>query len=431
MKTTVKQKSIEQVLALPRPEYKKPRKANLFWRTLIRILTVFGLLGCGFRYEAKDLEKLRKDEPCLILMNHTCFLDMEVAYRILYPRKLNIVCSNDGFIGMGGLMEWLMRAIGCIPTQKFVTDLQLIQDMEYCLKELKSSVLMYPEAGYSFDGTATTLPRKMGVLVKKLNVPVIMIETKGIFARNPLYNELKIRKDQKISAEARVLFTAEQVRTMSTQELTEGIEQAFGFDHFAWQKENGVRITQDFRADGLHRILYQCPHCMAEGKMVGKGTTLTCGHCGKVWELTPLGEMQARNAQTEIAHIPHWFRWEREQVRREILEGRYRLDCPVKIAVQVDYKAVYMVGEGRLIHDAAGFHLCGCDGKLEYHQSPLACFGLYADYYWYEIADTICIGDKQVHYFCFPQDPSVSVAKLRLATEEMYKLYKSGELSPR
>ncbi len=429
MKTTIKRTDYERVMALPRPKYKKPRKANLFWRTLIRVLTIFGLMGTGFRYETEGLDKLGKQEPCLILMNHTCFLDMEVAYRILYPRKLNIVCSNDGFIGFFGLMEWLMRSIGCVPTQKFVSDLQLVQDMQYCLKHLKSSVLMYPEASYSFDGTATSLPRKMGVLLKKLDVPVIMIETKGIFARNPLYNELQIRKDQKISAVARVLYTREQVRSLTVQELSEGVDAAFGFDHFAWQKENGVEITQPFRADGLHRILYKCPHCGAEGKLEGKGAVLTCGHCGKVWELTPLGAMQAMTGETEISHIPDWFRWERQQARQEILDGTYHLDCPVKIAMQVDYKAIYMVGEGRLTHDNSGFHLVGCDGKLDYTQKPQACYSLYADYFWYEIADCICIGDKEVHYFCFPQEEGVSVAKLRLATEEMYKLYKSRQLN--
>ena len=428
MKTTIKYLPYETVMALPRPKYQKPRKANLFWRTLIRVLSVFGLMGSGFRCDKRGLEGLDKKEPCLILMNHTCFLDMEVAYSMLYPRKLNIVCSNDGFIGFFGLMEWLMRTIGCIPTQKFVSDLQLVQDMQYCLKELKTSVLMYPEAGYSFDGTATSLPRKMGVLLKKLDVPVVMIETKGIFARNPLYNELQIRKDQKISATGRVLFTQEQVRSLSVQELSDGVDEAFGFDHFAWQKEQNIRIEQPFRGDGLHRILYKCPHCGEEGKLEGRGTTLTCGHCGKVWELTPLGEMQAQTGETEISHIPDWFYWERQQVRREILDGTYNLDCPVKIAMQVDYKAVYMVGEGRLTHDNSGFHLTGCEGKLDYHQKPQACFSLYADYYWYEIADCICIGDKEVHYFCFPQDTGVSVAKLRLATEEMYKLYKSRQL---
>lgn len=428
MKTTIKTRTYEQVMALKRPAYQKPRKPNLFWRVLIRVLSFFGMLGSGFQYESEGMEQIGKDQPCLILMNHTCFLDMEIAQRLLFPRPLNIVCSNDGFIGFFGLMQWLMRVIGCVPTQKYVSDLRLIQDMEYCLKTLKSSVLMYPEAGYSFDGTATTLPRRMGILLKKLDVPVVMIETFGLFSRNPLYNELQIRKNAKVSAKIRVLFNQEDIRTKSVQELTEGVESAFGFDHFAWQKENGLMIDQSFRADGLERILYKCPHCGAEGHMKGEGTHLTCHSCGKAWQLLPNGQMQATEGETEIPHIPDWYRWERQQVRQEILDGTYKLDTDVDIAMQVDYKAIYKVGSGHLTHDASGFHLTGCDGKLDYSQKPQSSYTLYADYYWYEIADCICIGDNEVHHFCFPKDKTVSVAKLRLATEEMYSLYKSRQL---
>ena len=131
MKTTVKKLDFDKVMALPRPQRKNPRKINLFWQLLIRVLTIFGMMGTGFRYKTEGFEKIGKDEPCLILMNHTCFQDMEVAHKILFPRKFNIVCSNDGFIGFFGLMEWVMRSIGCIPTQKFVSDVSLIRDMEY------------------------------------------------------------------------------------------------------------------------------------------------------------------------------------------------------------------------------------------------------------------------------------------------------------
>lgn len=429
MKTTIKSLPYEKVIALPRPKYQKPRRPNLFWRTLIRVLCFFGLMGSGFSYTAEGMEKIGKKEPCLILMNHTCFLDMEIANRILYPRPLNIVCSNDGFIGMGGLMAWLMRTIGCVPTQKYVSDLRLIQDMQYCLKKLKTSVLMYPEAGYSFDGTATTLPRRMGILLKKLDVPVVMIETFGLFSRNPLYNELQIRKNAKVSAKVRVLYTQEEIRSLSAQELTDGVEDAFGFDHFKWQKENGLSIDQPFRADGLERILYKCPHCGAEGHMKGQGIHLTCHHCGKQYELLPNGQMQALSGETEISHIPDWYRWERQQVRQEIENGTYKLEEAVDIAIQVDYKAIYKVGSGQLKHDLNGFHLTGCDGKLDYSQKPQSSYTLYSDYYWYEIADCICIGDNAVHHFCFPKDKKVSVAKLRLATEEMYKVSKTRKRS--
>ena len=429
VKTTTKTLDYEKVMALPRPARKKPIKPNWFWRILIRILCIFGMMGTGFTYKKERMELLGKKEPCLILMNHTCFLDMEVAQRLLFPRPLNIVTTNDGFIGFFGLMPWLMRQIGCVPTQKFVSDLRLVQDMSYCLQELKTSVLMYPEASYCFDGTATALPRKFGVILKKLDVPVVIIETNGLFARNPLYNELQIRKNAKIGATMRLLYTQEEVRTKTVQELSDGVDQAFTFDHFAWQKEQGLELDQPFRADGLHRILYQCPHCGGE-HMVGKGIHLTCNACGKKWELTPLGEMKALSGETEFSHIPDWYAWERSQVRQQILDGKYRLDEEVDIAMQVDYKAIYQVGHGRLTHDVNGFHLTGCGGKLDYAQKPQSSYSLYADYYWYEIGDCVCIGDNEVHYFCFPKDPAVSVAKLRVATEELYQLHKSRQLTP-
>ncbi len=419
-------KDYDQVMAKKRYAHKPPKKVAPFWRGLIRLLTVFGMAGTKFTYETEGLEEL-KDEPCLILMNHSCFLDMQIAYRVLFPRHFCIVCTSDAFVGFFGFMGWLMRQIGCIPTQKFVTDVGLIQDMEYAFKTLKTSVLMYPEASYSFDGTATSLPRKMGVLLKKLDVPVVMIETFGAFSRNPLYNELQVRKSVPVSAKARCLFTKEQVRQLSVSELTAGVENAFSYDHFRWQEEQNIEISDDFRADGLHRILFKCAHCGTEGKMVGKGTELTCGHCGKRYSLTPLSKLAAADGNTEFPHIPDYYAWERQQVRQEILDGTYRMEADVEIGMLVDFKYIYMVGEGHLTHDLNGFTLTGCDGRLEYRQKPLNCYGLYADYYWYEIADVICIGNNDRLYYCFPKTET-PVAKTRMATEEMYKLCKARKL---
>ena len=111
-------------------------------------------------------------------------------------------------------------------------------------------------------------------------------------------------------------------------------------------------------------------------------------------------------------------------MRKQLQEGTYKLDVDVKIGMMVNLDAIYMVGDGHLTHDNEGFHLTGCDGKLDYSQGPLACYGLYADYYWYEIGDMICIGNNDVLYYCFPQNCGDVVAKTRLATEELYKMKK-------
>ncbi len=262
----------------------------------------------------------------------------------------------------------------------------------------------------------------MGLLPKRLNVPVVTITTYGAFARDPLYNCLQKRK-VKVSAHVHGLLTPEEIKAKSVQELDDILDEAFSFDNFAWQRDNGIHITEDFRADGLNRILYKCAACGAEGHMEGKGTKLTCHACGKEYELSTLGQLEATDGNTEFSHIPDWYSWERQQVRQDIIEGKYSLDIPVKIGMMVDYKAIYMVGDGRLCHNEEGFTLTGCDGKLEYHQKPQACYGLYSDYYWYEIGDVICIGNGDVLYYCFPEGGDV-VAKTRLAAEELYKLKK-------
>lgn len=421
MKIAVKQLPYREVLKRKRPKHKKPLRPNFLLQTVIRVLAIFDLLPTGFTYETHGMEKIGKKEPCLILMNHSSFIDLKIASKIFFPRRYGIVSTTDAFVGFG--MGLLMRLIGCIPTQKFVTDISLIKDMEYLLKKKKCSVLMYPEAGYSFDGRTTTLPRKMGVLLKKLGVPVVTVITQGAFARDPLYNCLQKRK-VKVRADVTCLATAQQVKELTVAQLDALLDEAFGFDNFKWQQENNIVIDEPFRADGLNRILYRCPHCHTEGSTEGKGITLTCHSCGKVYSLTPYGALEATDGQAAFTHIPDWYDWQRQQVRKELEQGIYRLECDVKIGMLVDYSALYMVGEGKLVHDENGFLLTGCDGSLSYQQGPLFSHSLNADYYWYEIGDVICIGNQDALYYCFPKNCGDVVAKARLAVEELYKLKK-------
>ena len=412
MKIKTINKTYDEVMALPKPKRKKPLKPLLFWRCLVWLLSLPAILKARFTYTG-EMPK----GPCMILMNHSCFMDMKIAYRILFPRPFCIVSTSDGMIGK----RWLMRQIGCIPTQKFVNDLGLLTDMRYALKK-GASVLMYPEASYSFDGTAHPIPKRMGVILKKLDVPVVMIRTYGAFTRDPLYNELQLRRVP-ISATVECLLTREQLAERSVEDIDLILENAFTFDHFAWQRDNGIVVKESFRADGLERILYRCPHCQTEGKTVGKGTTLTCTNCGKVYELDELGRLAATDGDTRFDHIPDWYNWQRELVREQLQAGEYCLDVPVDIAMQVDFKAIYRIGGGRLVHNADGFTLTGEDGRVYFQQPPHSSFSVNTDYFWYELGDIVGFGDKNAMFFCFPPS-DVPVAKVRLAAEELYKLTK-------
>ncbi len=417
MKIRTKNMAYEKVLELPPYKHRKPVKQWAVLRKIVQLLAAFELLGVRFQCNYIGMEKLGKDEPCLILMNHSSFIDLEIIGKIFANRPYQIVCTMDGFVGK----NLLMRLLGCIPTRKFIMDATLVKDMVYAVRELKSSIVMYPEASYSFDGTATPLPESLAKCLKLLKVPVVMVRTYGAFHRDPLYNGLQKRK-VRVTADVEYLLSPEDIVEKSANELNQVLQSKFDFDHFRWQQEKRILIREKFRADGLNRVLYKCPACLTEGKMVGEGIKLTCEHCRKEYELTEDGYMRAVDGVTEISHIPDWYRWERECVRKELTEGSYRLNVPVDICVMVDTSCVYRVGEGVLQHTKDGFVLDGCDGKLHYEQLPTASYSLYSDYYWYQIGDVICIGDARMQYYCFPKNQKDIVAKTRLAAEELYKM---------
>ncbi len=404
-------------MAIKKPKHKNPWKPLLLFRWVLQILSLPDMIFRRVKFNKIGMEKLGKKEPCLILMNHSCFLDLKIASVLFRDRRFNIVCTSDGFVGK----ELLMRLLGCIPTQKFVSDLTLVRDIKYAVTKNNCSVLMYPEASYTFDGTATPLPESVGKLVKILGVPVVTVITHGAFAHDPLYNGLQHRKVD-VSADVTYLISPEETKTLSADEINAKLAKVFSFDNFAWQYENKVKVDEPFRADGLNRVLYKCPHCLKEGFMEGKGTEIKCNSCGVKYELTEYGKIASENPI--FTHIPDWYAWERECVRQELLDGSYKMEAEVDIAMIVDFKAVYKVGSGVLTHDTNGFHLIGCEGKLDYSQPPMSSYGLYADYYWYEIGDMICIGNKDCLYYCFPKNAGDIVAKTRLAAEELYKIKK-------
>lgn len=416
MKIKTKTRPYADVAAMKPQRHRVPGRPNMLLHTAVRIASIPELHKAHFTYTTERMEAVGKS-PCLILMNHSSFIDLKIAFRLLYPRRFSIVCTSDGFVGK----NLLMRQLGCIPTNKFVGDIKLIHDIRHSLHCNKTSVLMYPEASYSFDGCATPLP-KMGRLLKMLNVPVVTIMTKGAFAYDPLYNCLQKRKVD-VSAEMRCVLTPEEIREMSVGELDAMLSELFTFDNFAWQRENGVEIDEPFRADGLNRILFRCRDCGAEGQMEGSGTTLTCHACGKQWELDTLGGLRPLDEpDAEPLHIPDWYCWQREGIRAAVTDGSYRLETDVEIMMLVNYKSIYRVGEGHLTHTPDGFVLDGCDGQLHYEQAPLASYSLYADYYWYEIGDVICIGTNEQLYYCFPREKDV-VARARIAAEEIYRIH--------
>ncbi len=398
-----------------------PAKQNKFYKNLAYILSALlskFAIRAGSTIEKVNMEGLKP--PYIVLSNHMQFADFLVSFRATRPYRFNNIATLDGYVGLSKAMEKL----GCACHRKFTTDISLVRAVHKVIHEYGDILYMYPEARYSNAGTTALIPDVVAKLVKKNKVPLVIMIHHGNYLNAPFWDFRQYRKVP-FKATMKQVLTAEQVQEMTVDEINEVIQREMYYDEYKWQKENNIRITENFRADGLNKILYKCPHCMAEGQTVGKGIHLTCEACGKKWEMTELGEMKALEGETEFSHIPDWYEWERECVRKELLDGTYKFEDNVHIHSLPGVEFIDL-GEGKVTHDFEnGFivtgHYNGHDYRIQ--RTTKSLFTLHNEFLYGKLdkADAFDVSVKNDSLYCIPSKKDV-VMKLMFATEEAYKI---------
>lgn len=358
--------------------------------------------------------------PYLLLGNHNAFFDMSVSARATFPEFGNYVVAIDGFIGR----EWLLRSVGCICKRKFTSDITLVRHLKTVAKN-GGIVGLYPEARYSLCGTSAPLPESLGKLCKMLKIPVVTMMCHGHHINHPFWNTRHERGVAPTEAEMKLVFTPEQLETLTADEINDRLAAEFQYDDFRWQKERGIRVTCRDRAVGLEKILYQCPHCGKEFEMRSAGTVLSCGACGKQWVMTELGELQAQSGETEFSHIPDWYEWERGNVRREVEAGTYSTgELPVTVESLPNAKRFLPLGSGTMIHDGNGFRVKVTDKDGNVHEMVKTVPSMYSCHIEYEYlfkhGDCVDLNTLEDTWYTYPRGVPFSVTKMALATEELY-----------
>ena len=394
-----------------------PMHQGKFWTWLILFLSKIALIGKKYKVEKIDMEGVRA--PYMLLCNHMHFIDFELTATATWPDPVSNVVSIDGYVVKFFLLEW----IGAIATRKFTTDTHLVKSIRKVLQ--RGDILaMYPEARYSPCGTTAFLPDSLGKLIKMNKVPVVAVVHHGNHLYAPFWNFRKKRKVPLYTTVKKIL-TPEQIAQMSVAEINALLKKELTYDDYRYQKEAGIRITEPYRAEGLHKVLYQCPHCLAESKMDSKGTELFCTACGKRWNWEKTGELRALSGETEFDHIPDWFEWERQQVRKQIEEGTYSFEDEVEVFSLPRVYRYIPLGKAKLTHDAEnGFRLEGFYRGERYYiqREPAQSNSLHVEYDFGPIdkCDYVDISTENDSFYCRPTKPNV-ITKLSFATEEIYQ----------
>ena len=400
-----------------------PMHQGKFWTWLILFLSKIALIGKKYKVEKINMEGVRA--PYMLLSNHMHFIDFELTATATWPDPVSNVVSIDGYVVKFFLLEW----IGAIATRKFTTDVHLVKSIRKVLQ--RGDILaMYPEARYTPCGTLAFLPDSLGKLVRMNKVPVVAVVHHGNHLYAPFWNFRKKRKVP-MHTTLKLILTPEQIEKMSVDEINAVLKKELQYDEYRYQKEQGIRITEAYRAEGLHKVLYQCPHCMTESQMDSQGAELFCKSCGKRWTWHEDGRLEALEGETEFDHIPDWFEWERQQVKKQIEEGTYRFEDEVEVFSLPRVWRYIPLGKAKLTHTIEnGFQLEGFYRGERYYiqRMPAQTNSLHIEYDFGPIdgKDYVDISTENDSFYCRPTQTNV-ITKLGFATEELYLRSQQGK----
>ena len=395
---------------------KYPLHQGKFWTGLIWVLSRFALIGKKYKVEKVNMEGVTA--PYMLLSNHMHFIDFELAAMATWPYPVSNVVSIDGYVIKGFLLEW----IGAIATRKFTTDIHLVKSIRHVLK--RGDILaMYPEARYTPCGTLAFLPDSLGKLIKMNKVPVVAVVHHGNHLYAPFWDFRHKRKVPMHTVFTKIL-DPEQIEKMSVQEINETLRKALAYDEYQYQKDNGILITEPFRAEGLHKVLYQCPHCGQEFHMHSEGAEIFCDACGKRWLWQEDGYLKATEGETEFDHIPDWFAWERQQVSDQIDRGEYGFSEEVEVFSLPRVWRYIPLGKATLTHDMqTGWTLKGHYRGEDYHinRQCAQTNSLHVEYDFGPLKskDFVDISTENDSFYCHITTPGM-ITKLGFATEELY-----------
>ncbi len=378
----------------------------------------------GTRTKIKKINCEGLKGPYILLSNHASFVDFANVIKSGPTQKYCWVASIEEFNGR----EWLMRGVGCIPKRKFTKDTILIRNCYKALHELKCNVVIYPEARFALAGINEDIGKALGKFAKVCKVPVVVMNQKGTFLRSPQWCKHPYRKIQ-CEVDYIQVATKEEVLTLSAEEIQERIEDAFIWDDYKWQYDNKIKITDKDRATNIHKILYKCPCCNAEQQIVSYDHFVECKACSAKWDMDEYSRMNLTNEDkswdSSLAHVPNWYKWQRDMVNEEVENGTYVFEDKVRIERLINSKKGFgRIGEGIMRQDEKGILIKGTldDGNhFEVFKPANTTASLHIEYNYKKRGDAIDIATETDTYFVYPLTNPNVLTKLHFATEAIFR----------
>ena len=417
-KKTAPKLTLQEKLA--QRKYKIPGK---FVTYVYGILSSLILLPQYAPHITKKVDIRDRDGACFLVWNHLSRLDHLYTMKAAFPDRYNMVAGYNEFFRAHLHLVFKLNQI--LPKKIFTNDRNGLKAMNSIIKQ-GGIVTFSPEGMSSIYGVNQPVVPGTGHFLKHYGIPVYCLNLRGQYLTSTKHY-LQTRKGR-TEAELFLLFTPEQLKEMTADEIQDKLNETFRHDDYEWGRKNHIKWKMHGRsAEHLDEICYVCPRCGGDLTMKAEGNKIWCAKCGNGAAVNDYYEFEPFDDKCVLPVSPSkWVEQERVRIIKEIREDPgYSFTEEVNVGYLPPYKLVpkkttsVLCGKGKITFDHKGIHFDGEKSGESWHfdldysviyslviMTSTAQFSLYVNNQFYDF---------------FPARRTVG--KMLLITEEMHRYH--------
>lgn len=301
------------------------------------------------------------EKPCIVLCNHGSFYDFIWTGKMLMKYKPHYVVARMYFGHK--ILRYILDRTGALPKSMFTND---VESAKNCVKVINNGemLVMMPEARLSTVGLFEDIQDTTIKFIHKMAVNIYTIQANGSYLAKPKWAD-KFRKGSVIEVELNKLYSAEEVKNLSFEEVKLGIEKAIGYNEWEWLENNkDISYKSKTIAHGLENVLCVCPKCHKKHSLKTDKNIITCESCDLKVEVDNRYQLSG----VEFKNIAEWHNWQTEVFRQEIKENEdFKLESEVELRhLSKDGKSCTRhAGNGKCVFDKTGLKYTGTQDGVE------------------------------------------------------------------
>lgn len=277
---------------------------KVIWRILRAPVALLLLLKFNFR-----TPKYKIREPFILLSNHVTDWD-PLMVGCAFDTPMHFVASEHIF-RLGFLSKLLVWALAPIARQKGGNAAGTVKAM---LRTLKGgqNVGIFPEGNRTWDGMTRSVTASTGKLVRSSGASLVTYRLHGGYFSSPRWAGGSVRRGR-MRGEIVNIYSPEQLRSMSVDEINARIAEDLRVDAYAEQRSSRVRYKGRRIAEHIETLFFTCPVCGAMHSIASKGDRVFCSRCGMQARYTQEGFFEG---DLPFETVSEWNTMQDEKIRQ-------------------------------------------------------------------------------------------------------------------